>query len=60
MKLWKIFFDSETGKELAAYTLEDEAAGEETETRALLAYEKGIAPERIRTRTEGRTQTGRK
>lgn len=51
---WKIFIDQETGAELAAYTVMGEARNEEAQTRALLAYEKGIDADRITTRTERR------
>lgn len=53
-ELWKVFYDSKTGKELSAYTLRGTFDGEEQATRELLAYEKGIAADQIQTKIERR------
>lgn len=55
-ELWKIFYDSKTGEELGAYTLRGSFDGEEQATRELLAHDKGIPVDRIRTKTERRRQ----
>ena len=54
-ELWKVFFNSETGEELIAYTLRGTFQGEEEATRELLAYENGIPAEQIRTKIERRS-----
>ena len=51
---WKVFYNSETGAELCAYTIRGTFDGEEDDTRALLAHEKGIPAEQIKTRIESR------
>lgn len=51
---WKVFYNSETGAELCAYTIRGTFDGEEDDTRALLAHEKGIPAEQIKTRIENR------
>lgn len=53
-KQWKIFKDAETGKEYLAYTLAEEGAEEEKETKELLAYQNGITPEQITVTIESR------
>lgn len=53
-KQWKVFYNSETGAELCAYTIRGTFDGEEDDTRALLAHEKGIPAEQIKTRIESR------
>lgn len=54
-ELWKVFFNSETGEELSAYTLRGTFQGEEEATRELLAHENGIPVEQIRTKIERRS-----
>jgi len=54
MEPWKVFKDSETGRELCAYTIRGTFAGEQEATIEQLAHEKGIAPERITVTTENR------
>lgn len=51
---WKVFRDSTTGKELAAYTLKGTFPGEEQNTKELLAAERGIDPGQITTTIEKR------
>lgn len=51
---WKVFYNSETGAELCAYTIRGTFDGEEQATRELLAHEKGIPAEQIKTRIESR------
>lgn len=51
---WKIFYDSKTGEELGGYTLRGTFEGEEENTRILLAHDKGIPPEQIKTKIERR------
>lgn len=51
---WKVFYNSETGAELCAYTIRGTFDGEEQATRELLAFEKGIPAEQIKTRIESR------
>lgn len=53
-QLWKVFIDTSTGKELAAYTVKGTFPGEEQNTIELLAAEKGLDPEQIATRIEKR------
>ncbi len=53
-ELWKVFFNDKTGKELCAYTIRGTFDGEEQATRELLAHEKGLPAEQIRTRIERR------
>ena len=55
---WLVFRDSETGRELCAYTIRGTFAGERQETIKQLAADNGIKPERITTTLETR-QTGR-
>ena len=54
MEKWKVFKDSKTGKELAAYTLRGTFPGEEQGTIELLAGECGIDPARIEVTVEER------
>ena len=51
---WKVFYNIETSAELCAYTIRGTFDGEEDDTRALLAHEKGIPAEQIKTRIENR------
>lgn len=51
-KKWKVFYHNE--KELCAYTLEGTFAGEESATKEMLAYEKGIDIEEIKVVIETR------
>ena len=51
-ELWKVFYDGKTGEELGAYTLRGTFEGEEQATRELLAHDKGIPAEQIRTEIE--------
>ncbi len=51
---WLIFSDSETGRELCAYTVRGTFPGEAKDTLDLLAHENEIPPERITTRLEVR------
>ena len=51
---WKVFYNSETGAELCAYTIRGTFDGEEDDTRALLAHAKGIPAGQIKTRKESR------
>lgn len=53
---WKVFIDKKTGRELFAYSLDGEGGGEEQETKALLAYEKGIPEDQILTIIERRPE----
>lgn len=53
-ELWKVFYDDKTGEELGAYTLRGTFDGEEQATRELLAHDKGIPAEQIRTEIERR------
>ena len=53
-ELWKVFKDSATGQELAAYTIRGTFQGEEQATKELIAEEKGINPDRIKTVLEER------
>ena len=53
-KLWKVFYDSKTGAELCAYTIRGTFDGEEQASRELLAFEKGIPADQIRTKIERR------
>lgn len=53
-ELWKVFYDSKTGEELGAYTIRGTFDGEEQATRELLAYEKEIPADQIRTKIERR------
>lgn len=46
-KQWFVVFKTETGKELAAYTLAGTFPGEADSTRALLAFENKVKPEEI-------------
>lgn len=54
MEYWKVFTDSETGRELCAYTIRGTFEGEQAATIESLAYENGIAPERIAVTIERR------
>ena len=44
---WKVFRDRVTGAELTAYTMRGTFAGEEEDTRELIAHDHGISPDRI-------------
>lgn len=54
MAQWVIFRDSETGQELCGYTVFGTFEGEAEDTKALLAYERGIPVERIKATLEER------
>ena len=49
---WKFFYDKNSGRTLAGYTLRGTFEGEEQETINLLATENGIQPEDISTTIE--------
>lgn len=52
--LWKVFTDSETGREYCAYTLTGEGSDEEEATKEFIAWENGIDVARIVMRIERR------
>ena len=54
MEQWAIFRNTETGEELAAYTIRGTFAGEAKATAELLAAENGITPEQITVTIEKR------
>ena len=54
MKQWLVFRDKESGRELAAYTLQGTFEGERQATIELLAYENKMEPEQIETVIEQR------
>lgn len=54
MEQWIVFFEKKTGRELCSYTIRGTFPGEKEETIKLLAYEEGIDPADIETRTERR------
>lgn len=51
---WKVFYNRKTGEEYAAYTLRGTFNGEEEATAGLIATEKGVDLEDIKTRIERR------
>ncbi len=56
--LYKVFKDRETGEILAAYSMTGTFEGEEDATRGLLAYKKGISPDRIQVYIGDRDESG--
>lgn len=57
MEEWAVFRDRETGRELLAYTIRGEAAGERAETVRLLAHENSIQEDQIAVRIERRKRS---
>lgn len=54
MEYWKVFTDSETGRELCAYTIRGTFPGELEATRELLAHENGLPVDQISATIESR------
>ena len=50
LEMWKNFYIGE--RFVGGYTIEGEFAGEEENTKNLLAYENGITPDKITTKIE--------
>lgn len=54
MEFWKVFRDSDTGRELCAYSVRGTFDGEEESTKALLSFEYSIPVEQIAVMIEKR------
>ena len=54
MKLWKVFRNKETKKELCAYTIVGTFDGEEEATKEMVAYENNIDVSQIEVKIERR------
>lgn len=54
MRIWKVFKDKRTGRELCAYTLPQSTPDEEETTIALLCFEEHLKPEQIAVSIEKR------
>ena len=57
MEFWKVFRDSDTGRELCAYSVRGTFDGEEESTKALLSFECSIPVEQIAVMIEKRRTT---